>query len=128
VGGITVTHEDASSYAYTYYPLECKLTGPRDDLDHMLTVNLGDLGELIPDEIDNVREANTFAELPVVRYRTYRSDNLDEPLYGPIELEVKNLNFTSEGCTFEARAPSLNVNRTGEIYSLPRFPMLRGLM
>jgi hypothetical protein len=128
VGGVTVTHEDSTVRAYQYYPLECKLSGPRDDLDHTLSVNLGDLGEIVPDEMDNVREAEAFDELPIVLYRTYRSNDLDEPLYGPIELEIKNFNFDRTGCTFDARAPSLNVNRTGEIYSLPRFPMLRGLM
>jgi hypothetical protein len=89
---------------------------------------MGDLGEIVPVEMDNIRAEDTFDELPVVVYRTYRSDDLSTPLYGPIELEVKNFAFDRTGCTFEAKAPSLNVSRTGETYTLPRFPMLRGLM
>lgn len=126
--GVTVTHEDASVHAYTYYPLRLSLSGPRDDLDHVLRVELGDLGELVPTEIDAVENADTFDELPIVKYRTYRSDDLTAPLYGPLVLELKSFVFTRQGAVFEAKAPSLNVNRTGEIYSLPRFPMLRGLL
>jgi len=126
--GITVTHEDASVHAYVYYPLRLSLSGPRDDLDHILKVELGDLGDLIPAELDAIRAADGFNEFPHVIYRTYRSDVLTVPLYGPIVLELTNLGMTPEGAAFEAKAPSLNINKTGESYNLPRFPMLRGLL
>jgi hypothetical protein len=29
---------------------------------------------------------------------------------------------------FEAKAPSLNVNKTGELYTFDRFPMLKGFL
>jgi hypothetical protein len=126
--GVTVTHEDASSHPYIYVPMELALTGPRDDLDHILQVRLGDLGEIIGEELDNIAAADGFSELPTVVYRTYRSDDLTAPLYGPINLELKKFSMDRVGCSFEAKAPSLNISRTGEGYTLPRFPMLRGLM
>jgi len=126
--GVTVTHEDATEHEYSYYPLRLSLTGPRDDLDQILKVELGDLGDIIPTELDNIKAASGFNELPKVIYRIYRSDDLTTPLYGPIVLELKTFVFTDEGAAFNASAPSLNVNKTGESYSLPRFPMLRGLL
>jgi hypothetical protein len=91
-------------------------------------MDFGDLGEIIPAEIDAVKAADNAKELPKFIYRTYRSDDLDNVLYGPVVLETKSFNFTREGCSFAARAPSLNIRRTGEGYALPRFPALRGLL
>lgn len=126
--GITVKHEDGSDYEYEYYPFDISAEGVRDDLDQIIKIAFGDLGEIIPNEIDAVKAANNTKELPKVVYRTYRSDDLDNVLYGPVVLEVKDFPFTHNGCSFAARAPSLNIKRTGEAYTLPRFPALRGLL
>lgn len=128
VAGVTVTHEDSTSHDYTYYPLRCSLSGPRDDLDHVLRVELGDLGEIIPLEMDAIRSGNGFDEFPIVKYRTYRSDALTTVLYGPLVLEIRTFNFTRGGSQFEAKAPTLNVHKTGETYRIARFPMLKGLL
>lgn len=128
VSGVTVTHEDGSSNDYIYYPLKLSLSGPRDDLDHILTVQLGDLGEIITNELDAIRAAGGFNVFPRVKYRTYRSDVLTVPLYGPVILEIRTFTLTPDGAAFEAKAPSLNVNKTGERYSIARFPMLSGLL
>lgn len=128
VHGVTVTHEDTYPHDYTYYPLRLSLSGPRDDLDHILSIQFGDLGTIIPVELDALRAADTFGEKPQVVYRTYSWYNLDVPLYGPLYLEVKRFTITKDGATFEAKAPSLNNATTGEKYSMSRFPMLRGLL
>lgn len=124
--GVNVTHEDSSEHFYGYVPMKVSLTGPRADLDHILRVELGELGEIIPTEVDSIKSGDGFAEYPVVKYRTYRSDELDQPLYGPLMLQVKQFAFTKQGAAFEAMASSLNVSRTGERYTVPRFPMLKG--
>lgn len=125
--GIHVTHEDASEHDYQYLPMRLGLTGARTDLDHILKVELGDLGEIVPKEIDAIAAAELFKEYPRVIYRVYRSDVLTTPLYGPLFLELQSFNLTKEGCAFEAKAHSLNVSSTGERFTLPRFPALRGL-
>lgn len=126
--GVTVTLEDASSQEFEYYPLKVTPLGSRDDLDQAIRVDLGDLGEVLPKEIDAVSNSVGFIEKPIVKYRAYRSDDLSEPLIGPWILEVTTFNFNREGSTFEAKAPSLNINRTGEAYKIARFPMLRGFI
>lgn len=128
VAGVTVTLETGASAAFTYYPLRITGVGLRENLDFGIKVDLGDLGEVLPAELDAVAAADGYETKPTVIYRTYRSDDLSAPLFGPINLEVKAFNFNREGSTFEARAPSLNVNKTGELYSLDRFPMLRGFL
>lgn len=124
--GVTVKHEDGVYHAYEYYPLQIVQNGDADDLDQGFSISLGDLGEIIPDEVDSVRSANGFGTKPTCKYRAYRSDDLDHVLMGPTFLEIKTFSFTREGCTFAATAPKLNVNTTGELYDLTRFDPLRG--
>ena len=128
VQGISTKLENGSYATFDYYPLKIENAGVRDDLDQSLTINLGDLGEVLPKELDEVSSNDGFGVKPTVIYRTYRSDDLNRPLFGPVTLEVSTFAFNREGSTFEAKAPSLNINKTGEIYSLDRFPMLRGFL
>lgn len=66
---------------------------------------------------------------PKVLYREYRSDDLSSPMNGPLILEAKQFSFKSDGATFEAKAPSLNINRTGITYSVSGpFRTLRGFL
>lgn len=119
---------EAEGVEYEYYPLEISSLGARPNLDSGFKINMGDLGEIIPLELDLVATAATFDVKPVVIWRTYRTDNLTAPLQGPITLEVSDFAFKREGCSFDAKAPALNNNRTGEIYSVTRFPTLRGIL
>ena len=128
VNGVTVTLEDSTVQAFEYYPLKITPVGTRENLDFGVRVDLGDLGEVLPVELDAVALAAGYGTKPTVKYRTYRSDDLTAPLYGPVTLEVENFSFTRDGASFEAKAPSLNISETGERYSYDRFPMLRGYL
>lgn len=128
VKGVTVTLETSASAFFEYYPLRIENNGSRDDLDQSFTITLGDLGEVLPVELDSVASAQGFGVKPVVIYRTYRSDDLTRPLFGPVLLEVESFAFNRDGSTFTAKAPALNINKTGELYKLERFPMLRGFL
>lgn len=128
VNGMTAHLETGIAHDFVYYPLQIQSAGVRDDLDQMITIQLGDLGDTLPMELDRVANANKFYEKPQLKYRVYRSDDLTTPLFGPIILEVQDLSFTKEGCAFTAKAPSLNINRTGSVYALDRFPMLLGFL
>jgi len=128
VNGVTVTLEDDSTQEFEYYPLQITPVGSGDDLDQVLQIQLGDLGGILPQELDAVSVAGTFGTKPVLKYRTYRSDDLSAPLYGPITLEISALTFKKEGAAFEAHAPRLNNTATGELYVTSRFPTLRGFI
>ncbi len=128
VGGVTVTLENATQAVFDYYPMRLTPVGVRDDLDHVLKIDFGDLGDVLPAELDRVQAASSFATKPTVVYRTYRSDVLTAPLFGPISLQITDVSFKKEGASFEAKAPALNVNRTGQTYTFERFPMLKGFL
>lgn len=114
--------------SFDYYPMRIENNGSRDDLDQSFTFSWGDLGEVLPMELDRVAVSGGFGYKPQVVYHTYRSDDLTAPLFGPLVLEVESFAFNRDGSTFTAKAPSLNINKTGEIYTLERFPMLRGFL
>lgn len=126
--GITVKHEDGKRYNYEYLPLNIETDETSDDLDQSLSISIGDLGEVLPNELDNVYASNTQNIKPRLVYRSYRSDDLEAPMVGPMVFEMSDLSFNSEGVTFKASAPSLNLTKTGEMYDLERFPMLRAFI
>ncbi len=129
VNGVTIApFEDRTSQFFQYYPLAISPIGAYDDLDQSLKITLGDLGSILPVELDAVSSSNGFSEKPMVRYWVYRSDDLTQPVYGPLVLEVKTFTFNREGSQFVAKAPTINNGRTGELYTLDRFPMLRGCL
>jgi hypothetical protein len=111
---------------FIYYPAEASVSGARDDLDAEVSLQLGDVGTLMPDEVDAIEEAGGMLTKPTLRFWVFRSDDLTAPRFGPLTLEIPTLASEEMGSSIEARAPRLNANRTGEIYSLGRFPMLRG--
>ena len=126
--GVTVTLETAEEAEFSWYPLEITQLADMADLDTGIRIDFGDLGEVLPRELDAVAEADAFDEKPSVVYRVYRSQDLTTPMIGPVNLEATTFAFTDEGASFEASAPYVNRNRTGETYNLTRFPMLRGLV
>lgn len=119
--GITLTHFD-------YYPCKIVTEASTDDLDQKMQIQFGDTGDILPTELDAVARGDNFGVKPTCIYRSYRSDDLSAPMRGPLNFFVVDLSFNQEGASFEAGAPKVNVSSTGEIYSLDRFPMLRGFL
>ena len=91
-------------------------------------MTLGDLGQLLPQELDAVLAADGIGTKPALKYRLYRSDDLTEPMLGPLTYEITTFNFNRDGASFRAGPRSLNLNRTGERYTIARFPMLKGFL
>ena len=132
INGVTVTLEDASVHTFDFYPLKIQPSGAFDNLDETLEVTLGDLGDIIPKEIDRtVKPVGTVPgtyTYPKLKYRTYRSDDLTVPLFGPTVFDVQSISFKKEGATLQCAAVKRNLTGTGEVYTLDRFPMLRGFI
>jgi hypothetical protein len=113
---------------FIFVPLELKPLRSSNDLDAGFQVNLGDVGEFLAQEIDNVISGDGFSEKPQVIYRVWTSEDLTEPAISPQTFEIVDLNFSRQGASFTAKARQLNLNRTGERYTLERFPMLAGFL
>jgi hypothetical protein len=127
-GGITARLENGVMQAFQYYPAKITRQGSDTTLDQQLQIDLGDLGSVLPMELDRIAAASNFVLKPMVIFRSYRSDNLNAPMYGPVTFLADNISFTKAGSTIAANAPQLNTAETGETYTLDRFPMLNGLL
>lgn len=126
--GFTAKIENGESIFFEYIPMRITENSAQGDLDYALQIQFGDLGERLPFDFDRIfRDANFFIE-PTLIYRSYRSDNLEQPMQGPIELKIKTFNFDQLGALFEARADRGNSQKTGELYTLDRFPMMRAFL
>lgn len=128
INGITATLEDGTTHTFDYYPLSLKQTSASDDLDQQLEIQLGDLGEVVPQEIDRCFNSGTLQTKPTLMFRVFRSDDLSAPVEGPYRFQISSLGTKKDATGFTAEAPRLNSNRTGEQYSLDRFPMLAGFL
>lgn len=126
--GIIAVTEEGDPHAYEHYPAKITPLSIGSHLDQAISITFGDLGEIIPLELDRVAAANGFQTLPTLHYRTWKSTDLTVPLYAAIELEVTAFSFDANGATFQASAPRLNTLATGQIYTYKMFPALRGLI
>lgn len=125
--GVNLTHEGpAGPFFYSYYPMTITPIAASSDLTQALNVTLGDIGTVIQVEIAAVTAANKMSIRPVAKFRTYRSDDLTQPMFGPLTLEISNITCAWDGNTFECHAPKLNNSKTGQLYTVDQFPMLRG--
>lgn len=126
--GLTAKIETGQDIFFDYLPMRITENSAQGDLDYALTIEYGDLGENLPVELDRIFQDSSLFVEPTVIYRSYRSDNLSVPMQGPIELKIKTFSFNQEGSTFEARADRGNSQKTGELYTLDRFPMMRAFL
>ncbi len=113
---------------FIFYPARVTTMGVSDDSEATIKIELGDVGEVLATEMDALAEVGGFLTKPAMRYWMFRSDALDAPIQGPIELEISDIDFSTDGAAFEASAKRLAETRTGEIYDLDRFMMLRGFL
>lgn len=126
-GEIDVTHEGPDGpYTYTHYPVEIKTMGSTGNMDQEMEITFGDLGTILPLQLDQIKEANGMQTKPTIVYREYSSEDLNEPMFGPFTLSINNIAFNKTGAIFTAKPIAFNRGRTGEVYDVGRFPMLRG--
>lgn len=114
---------------WQYVPMRLRSLGDRGNLDFGISVTLGDLGEILPEEIERARRAGTLRTIPpTVRYRVYRSDDLESPMVGPITLQARKIVRSRDGAQFDSTAPQANITKTGMLYRTDLFPTLLGYL
>jgi hypothetical protein len=104
-----------------------KLAGTPAHLDQAFDISISTVASpsVFRAEMDRIPLDTT--ERIVVVYREYLSDNLEEP-QAVATLQVESIGYTRGAAVITAASPRLNVTRTGELYTLKRFPMLRGFI
>lgn len=128
--GVVVKHESAGTdVQYEYQPMSIQRSTVTNDLDQKLSLTIGDVEDELIKSVVSARQGTNWKVRPTVKWRLYRDDYLTEPMVSLQTLEVASMSKDGSGnCTFDAQAPELNSVRTGEIYDLERFPLLRGMI
>lgn len=122
--GLTATLETAETVTFEGTNINIILNSAKNDLDSNFSFTLPDIDNILDDELDLIPLDNT--EPIVCIYRSFNSDDLSAPS-SIFELEVLNVSQKKGVFTIECGVPQLNWNKTGEIYTYDRFPMLRAL-
>lgn len=128
IKGFTAQLETSELVTFEYVPMQISASGIKDDMDEKIELTIGDVGEILPQQIDLMSQDDSFDVMPSLVYRVYRSDDITSPMLGPVRLEITEITFKKEGSLIVARAPRFNVNKTGERYTIERFPMLRSCL
>ena len=128
--GVTVKHTPTgSNIHYDYQPMSIQRSTVTNDLDQKLALTIADVEDHLIDSVLSARLGDNWNQRPQVKWRLYRDDDLSSPMVELQTLEVAALSKDDSGnCTFDAQAPELNSVKTGETYSLERFPLLRGMI
>jgi len=124
--GGTFTLEDGTQEFFEFYPLEATRIPVNDNLDATLAVSLGDVNDIIANEIDNLRNSTAMLERPKLIYRSYASNDYTTILDGPFILDIVAAERRTGQSQLDAEVPRLNDLRTGERYTVSRFPMILG--
>lgn len=126
---LSVLHEGGlGPFIYTFLPMQIRTMGSAGNMDQELEITFGDLGELLPQQIEFINNANGMQTKPSIVYREYSSIDLTLPIFGPFTLNVNAIAFNKTGAVFTAKPQAFNRGRTGEIYDVGRFPMLVGFV
>ena len=115
----------AEGQSYEYQPMSIKRNNVSNDLEQQLSITLADMEDHFFKQVINTMDSNTR---PSVVFKLFSDQDLEIPLMTMQKLEIASLSKDSAGlATFDAQAPELNSVKTGRIYTLEDFPLLRGI-
>lgn len=130
--GIDAMLETGELVNFEFAPLLINKGTTSDDLDQNLNITLGDLGEIVPPLIKQIRAADSD-EYPQVIYRQYAYDVAtmsfakDKPIDIIKGLFVEQMSRDHQATTFEAKTPDKNTVATGRLYTIEEYPDLKAL-
>lgn len=115
----------AEGQSYEYQPMSIKRNNVSNDLEQQLSITLADMEDHFFKQVISTMDSNTR---PSVVFKLFSDQDLVTPLMTMQKLEIASLSKDSAGlATFDAQAPELNSVKTGRIYTLEDFPLLRGI-
>lgn len=130
--GVDAMLETGEVVHFEFAPLLINTGTTSDDLDQSLSITLGDLGEIVPPLIKQIR-ASDSDEHPQVVNRQYAYDVTtmsfakDKPIDIKRGLFVEQMSRDHQATTFDAKTPDKNTVATGRPYSPNYYTDLKAL-
>lgn len=131
--GIDAMLETGEIVNFEFAPLLINKGMTSDDLDQNLNITLGDLGEIVPPLIKQIR-ASESDEHPQVIYRQYAFDTSAKAFAKPKPIDimkglyVEQMSRDHQATTFDAKTRDKNTVSTGRPYTTVSHPDLKGLL
>ena len=124
--GVRVRYEDKVYRDHEPLPLTIRAGQSADNLQQSFTIGIGDVGEIMPFEIDRLRRGQHSTTRPTLNYRVYLTSDLTEPMTSVRGLEITDNQPQKRGAVFKCQAKQLNKTSTGVIFTIDLVPTLRG--
>ncbi len=131
--GIDAMLETGEIVNFEFAPLLINKGKTSDDLDQNYNITLGDLGEIVPPLIKQIR-ASDSDEYPQVNYRAYAYDTAarvfakDKPIDITKGLNIEQMSRDHQATTFDAKTSDKNTVSTGRPYSPNYYLDLKALL
>lgn len=118
----------AEGHVFEYQPMSIKRSNVSNDLDQKMSLTIADMEDDLSIAIRSIRDTEYAKIPPSFKFKLFRDDDLTRPMIELQTLEITSMSKDSSGLvTFDAQAPELNSVRTGLVYSIEDFPLLRGI-
>lgn len=122
----TAPRDAGEAVLFTALSMEITEPGESQNLDQVLTVKLGAVGNEVQDQIDQITGLGFLTPIQLI-YRKYYSGSMDSPV-----LVVKTSGSTIQfkgysAVAFTGEDTDFSNARSGELYTLERFTTLRGV-
>ena len=124
--GVRIKHEDGVYRDYEPLPMTINAAKSASDLQQSFTIGIGDVGEVMPREIDRLRRGSHQLVKPTLNYRTYLTSDSTTPMNSVRGLEITDNKPQKQGAVFACQARQLNKNSTGIIFTDDLVPTLKG--
>lgn len=120
----TAPRDPSASVLFTAISMEITEPQENGEVEQLLTVNLGAIGNEVSEQIDQITESGSLVPVEII-YRKYYSGDLTEPVL-VLTLSVADISFKSyESVGFTAEDVNFAIKRAGELYTIERFSTLR---
>lgn len=122
----TAPRNPSTSVLFTAIAMKLNEAGENGQIEQVLTVNLGAVGNEINDRLDQITESGSLVPIELI-YRKFYSGDLSEPVV-VLSLSVADVSFKSyTSVTFTGEDVDFATKRAGELYTIERFPGLKNL-
>lgn len=122
----TAPRNPSTSVLFTAIAMEINEPGENGQIEQVLGVNLGAVGNEVNDQLDQITESGALTPVELI-YRKYYSGDLTEPVL-VLTLSVADISFKGySDVSFTGEDVDFAIKRAGEIYTVERFPGLKDL-
>lgn len=122
----TAPRDPNMSVLFTAFPIEINEPGENGDIEQVLSVSMGAVGNEVNDRVALITEANSLVPIEAI-YRKYFSGDLSSPVL-ILSLSVSDLSFKGySNVTFTCEDTNFAAKRVGRLYTIEQFPTLKDI-